>query len=444
MTTTHSGMEAVQRPAPLLRASLPELVGALSVGIDAAEGRDLGHGRRVGFLATLLASELELDREQQRAVLYAALLHDIGTANAAGALETAPQVDAESLFTFAPTTGEDPPDIPVRHRPEARLLLRAHTQGHADFLSQPWFPATVPPAVRSHHENWDGSGYPHALQGEEIPLLGRLVRAADLFESVVASETNPLAIRVHARGTIRAWAGRELQPEICGALEQVIDQDAFWLDFAGESRADGALSPALADGAGTDDGLLEAFSRAVAQIADVKAEHERGRAERVAVLAEETARALGLAAERAQLLGIAALWNDMGALGVPSRILAKPDLLTLEEMERLHVHPRLSGEILRRIPALAEAAPWVAAHHERPDGNGYPRMLSGPEVSSEAGILSLADAFVAMRSKRPYRPPLSEQEALRIIRAGAGTRWDPFLVRTFVDVAGAGSLRASA
>ena len=86
---------------------------------------------------------------------------------------------------------------------------------------------------------------------------------------------------------------------------------------------------------------------------------------------------------------------------MPSRILGKPDLLTVDEMQRMRAHPGVSGEIVARIPALAEAAPWLAAHHERPDGRGYPRMLSDPEIPSEARILALADAYGAMTTRPP-------------------------------------------
>ena len=99
----------------------------------------------------------------------------------------------------------------------------------------------------------------------------------------------------------------------------------------------------------------------------------------------------------------------------------------------MRLHPAFSQEILGRIPILAEAAPWVGAHHERPDGRGYPDLLQAPEIPTEAGILSLAEAYVSMTSARPYREALSQRDALKVITAGAGTQWDPFLVRIFAD-----------
>jgi HD-GYP domain-containing protein (c-di-GMP phosphodiesterase class II) len=103
-------------------------------------------------------------------------------------------------------------------------------------------------------------------------------------------------------------------------------------------------------------------------------------------------------------------------------------------MERIRGHPNFSGQILERIISLEPAALWVAAHHERVDGKGYPEMLVGGEISTEAGILSLADAYVAMISARPYREPLPAEDARAIIDADSGTQWDPFLAKVLLKI----------
>ena len=89
---------------------------------------------------------------------------------------------------------------------------------------------------------------------------------------------------------------------------------------------------------------------------------------------------------------------------------------------------------MERVISLELAALWGAGHHERVDGKGYPEMLSGTEINTEAGILSLADAYVAMVSSRPCCEPLPPDDARAIPVAGAGTQWDPFLGKGLLEI----------
>ncbi len=424
----------VERAVEPLRAGLPELVCALSHALDAAEGREPGHALRVAYVCQQLTSELGLDRGHRRAALFAGLLHDIGVPAVTPSLVDVPHLDEESLFAFAPTNGVELADAAPAHRGIAAQALRAHPTASADFLGRSWFPEATMPAVRGHHENWDGSGYPDGLAGDAIPILARVLRAADLFESVVASEGNPLSARAGVTAAARAWSGREIQPEIGAALACIARDDHFWLAFHDE-RIDAALTAmAPTNGLRPSGKLLAGFSEAVATLVDARARHEPGRAMQVATLVRAMAEAVEISPQEVARLGLATLWADIGVMAVPSRILGKPDLLTVDEMQRMRAHPGVSGEIVARIPALAEAAPWLAAHHERPDGRGYPRMLSDPEIPSEARILALADAYGAMTTRRPYREALTSPDALAVLRAGAGTQWDPFLARVLANV----------
>ncbi len=442
VTTLSVARQEGLQPDSGLVASLAELVTAFAFGLDAAEGREPGHAARVGYIATLLVRALALGDEAGRAAFHAGLLHDVGVPIAAAGLLGVPGVDEELIFGFAPQNDLDAAEVPRRSRGLVQQVLATHVSAGAEFLTTPWFPDATYAAVRASHENWDGSGYPASAKGEAIPVVGRVVRAADLFESVVSGETNPLTARARCRRTIRAWAGREIDPRIAVALAAVSEDDSFWLGFYGDAVAERVLTNAPAAGVPSSDALLWSFSEAAADLVDAKAGHERGRAQRVAHYARGMATRLDMSPARAESIALAALWNDLGALGVPARILVKRDLLTVEEMQRVQSHPAFSAEILRRLPALEPAAAWVAAHHERLDGNGYPEMLSGSMIPTEAGILSIADAYVAMTSRRPYREALSHKDARAMLEAGAGSQWDPFLVKVMLDLLGQESASA--
>ena len=413
-----------------LSASLPELVSALSLGLDAAEGQEPGHAARVAYIATRLAEGMELGEQARRAAFYAGMLHDVGVPLAASRANLQPVVDEDLVFG----PNHDPNQrLSAAQRIQADTLRDAHLVAGADFLNQAWFPADTADAVAASHEDWAGGGSPGKRAGDEIPMVGRLIRAADLFDGAVAEVSNPLNARAQARSNVAAWAGRELQPEIAEALSDVIARDDFWLGLYDHDIASGIVDDAPS-GVPASGELLAAFSHAVAAIIDAKSGHSAGRGRHVAAYASAMASTLGMKPQRVELIGLAALWNDIGTLGVPNRILSKPSLLSVEEMERMRGHPNFSGQIIERIVALEPATLWVAAHHERVDGKGYPEMLSGAEISSEAGILSLADAYVAMISARPYRDPLTSAEARAIVDAGAGTQWDPFLVKVLLEI----------
>ena len=340
----------------MLQASLPELVSAFTYALDAAEGREPGHAVKVAYIASLIARELDLNEDAPRAAFYAGLLHDIGVPNATAALTSAVGVDEELLFGFAPLHSADAVNVPAAQRAQAQDALRMHVTAGTAFLTAPWFPEATHQAVEVGHENWDGSGYPAGLRNDAIPIVGRILRAADLYECVIAGESNPLSSRAKSQEWLRAWSGSEIQPQIGEALLRISNYDSFWLGLYDTSIGETLIHGASGAGVRPSGLPLASFSEAVAALIDVKADHPTGRSRRVSEYVRTMALAVGMSPESVEMMTLAALWNDVGALGVPGRILVKPDLLSLDEMERMRSHPAFSGEILARIPALRPAA----------------------------------------------------------------------------------------
>jgi HD-GYP domain-containing protein (c-di-GMP phosphodiesterase class II) len=129
------------------------------------------------------------------------------------------------------------------------------------------------------------------------------------------------------------------------------------------------------------------------------------------------------------------LLHDLGKIGVPDAVLLKPGPLNEEEVEIVRRHALLGELLLRPIPYLSgTAADVAAAHHERWDGGGYPRGLSGAAIPLAARIFSLADSYDAMTTNRPYRRALSQEEALVEIAAGAGGQFEPRLADLFTTL----------
>jgi putative nucleotidyltransferase with HDIG domain len=140
------------------------------------------------------------------------------------------------------------------------------------------------------------------------------------------------------------------------------------------------------------------------------------------------AEALQLSASMADTVVKAAILHDVGKIGTPDKILLKPGPLDEGEWETMRAHAEVGAEILAQLPSLAPYAAIVRAHHERWDGAGYPDGLRGEEIPFEARVVAVADAFHAMISQRPYRDAIGQREAMAILRAGAGTQWDPTVI----------------
>jgi putative nucleotidyltransferase with HDIG domain len=155
-------------------------------------------------------------------------------------------------------------------------------------------------------------------------------------------------------------------------------------------------------------------------------------ANEVADLAIEVGRRLGITGDELDRLRYGALLHDVGKIGVPGEMLRKPGPLTPEERERMDEHTAIGARMLERIPFLAPVAPLVRSAHERFDGGGYPDGLRGEQIPRGAMVIATCDAFHAMTSDRSYRQAMAHDEAIRELRAHAGTQFDPVVVEALV------------
>ncbi len=172
--------------------------------------------------------------------------------------------------------------------------------------------------------------------------------------------------------------------------------------------------------------------KAVATIHDGKTS---AHANRMVRLAEETARGLGRSEEEVHLVRLAALFHDIGKIGIPDAILHKPGPLTEEEWTVMRRHPVLGQHILEQVGGLFELLSHiVVAHHEHWDGRGYPHGLAQEAIPLGARILTVVDSYDAMTSERPYRKPLSVTHARTELQRCAGSQYDPHVVEVFLHV----------
>ncbi len=178
-----------------------------------------------------------------------------------------------------------------------------------------------------------------------------------------------------------------------------------------------------------NDILCQVMARAV----EAKDQFTAGHSQRVAQFARTLALKVGLPEETAEKLKMAGQLHDIGKIGIDDRILTAPRALTPEEREQIKAHPATAVEILKPLPRMDEVRQWIFEHHERYDGQGYPRGLRGEEISLPGRVLVVAEVFDALHTRRSYKQAWPLDRILDYYRQERGKHFDPELCDFLVD-----------
>lgn len=174
--------------------------------------------------------------------------------------------------------------------------------------------------------------------------------------------------------------------------------------------------------------------QALSSALDARDQYTNDHSESVTGMVLEIGRKMGMGEPELSALRYAALFHDIGKIGIPDRILNKPGPLTRKEWVAMERHTLIGEQILAPLDFMCPALPIVRHEHERWDGQGYPDGLMGEEIPLGARIILVCDAYDAMTSDRPYRDALGPEEAVDRLRGGAGTQFDPEVVDAFLSV----------
>ncbi len=172
---------------------------------------------------------------------------------------------------------------------------------------------------------------------------------------------------------------------------------------------------------------------ALAKTIDARDPYTRQHSASVARLASKTAASMGLSEKEIEAADIAGNLHDIGKLAIPEKILLKPGSLTSEEFAAIKNHPVKSREILADLPNLGPVIDAVYTHHERYDGKGYPRGLSGSEIPVLGRIIAVCDTWNAMTTDRPYRKAMNREKAMTVLYEERGRQLDPQVVELFLE-----------
>ena len=245
-------------------------------------------------------------------------------------------------------------------------------------------------------------------------------------EGFIAYYGVPLIAKGQIKGVLEIFHRAPLNPdsEWLEFLETLAGQAAIAIDnaelFDGLQSANSELMLSY-------DATIEGWSRAL----DLRDEETEGHTQRVTEMTIRLARGMGLSDVELMHLRRGALLHDIGKMGIPDRILLKPDKLTDAEWMVMRQHPVFAYELLSPIAYLRSALDIPYCHHEKWDGTGYPRGLKGDLIPLSARIFAVVDVWDALRSDRPYRKAWSEDQVREHIRLLAGTHFDPQVVEGF-------------
>jgi len=277
-------------------------------------------------------------------------------------------------------------------------------------------------------EHWDGGGHPAGLSGERIPLAARIIGLAQVVEIFwgIAGPERAIEMAVDRRG-------RWFDPELVDCL-QSISTPSLWasLQTADLIGTVAAAEPEERAIEATGD-RLDQIATAFAWVIDAKSSFTFEHSDRVSALALGAATRLGFGESELTRLRRAALLHDIGKLAVPNAILDKPGKLTDVEWAVVKQHPAHTLHVLEQVPVFRELAEDAANHHERVDGKGYFRGLTGDQMTPAAKVLAVADVADALMSESPYRAAMPVEDVIAHLMHGRGTQFWPDAVEAMAS-----------
>jgi putative nucleotidyltransferase with HDIG domain len=434
---------------------LADLLAALSVATDLGHGQSPDDAMRACLIATRLAQAIGLAAAQVADSYYCTLLRYVGCtayAHEEAALFGGDEIDAraaamtadlgnprEALAFVLFGVGRRAPPLRRVARVAAALpraaaatkdLAAANCEVGAAMARRLGLGAGVQEALGQVYERWDGKGQPHGLAGDALALPVRLLHIASL--AVVFARLGGVDA---ALAVVRERAGSTLDPAAAEAFRR--SGPLLLAEAAAGDPWKAVVAAEPEPRHWIPEGRLDAVARAFADMVDLKLPFTRAHSSEVAALAEAAARGLGQDGSAVALVRRAALFHDLGRVGIPNGVWERRGPLSESDWEQVRLHPYHSERILSRSPLLAPLGRIAGMHHERQDGSGYHRQVAAAGIPVAARVLAAADCYQAMTQPRPHRPALDAEAAARELRAAAGRgRLDGEAVRAVLEAAG--------
>lgn len=369
-----------------LQVPLFDVTMCLSNAIDLVSPNLVNHHKQVAYISSSIAAEFGLSKEEQRELLLAGALHDIGAMSLKERLETlkfelnSPHQHAELGYHVLKTYG-----------PFSKIA----------FL------------VRYHHVLWSKASE------NAVPLGSHILHLADRVSVLVDPYQEVLGQVNEICKTISKESGRKFMPDLVNAFIKLSDKESFWLDIVSPTLTSVLNGRAKAISIDLDIKGLTELTKLISRIIDFRSRFTAIHSTGVAATAEKLASLVGLSKLECMMIRIAGYLHDLGKLAIPLEILEKAAGLSDGEFRIIKSHPFYTYRLLEGIEGMATINAWASFHHERLDGRGYPFRQDSKNLLLGSRIIAVADVFTAITEDRPYHKGRSSDQALQILQAMA-------------------------
>ncbi len=389
-----------------LNVPLFDMVMCLSDAMDLVSPVVTGHHKRVAYIASSIARELNLSKEDEKDLIIAGALHDVGAFSLNDRLDSLDWNFTENLASTTEMFSVSP------------IYKSLGFVSHAElgyFLIKKFRPFTeIAKIIRYHHIPWQG-GTGSEVKEDNVPLGSHILHLANAIDILIDRDKEVLGQRESIIKKLAKEKNTKFVPKLIDAFLSLAEKESFWFNII-DSRIDRNLSKRV-EGVNIElnhNGLLS-LAKLFSLIIDFRSRFTATHSSGVAASAQELARFMNLSELKCQRIKIAGYLHDLGKLAVPPEILNKDTNLTKKEFNIIKKHPFYTYKVLDRVQGLDEIKVWASYHHERIDGTGYPFHAKGDELSLEARIMAVADVFTAVKENRPYRCEMGLSSSLKIL-----------------------------
>lgn len=415
-------VDLIPQPQRLL---LSEVIGSFSYALDMAEGLKPGHSLRSCWLGSQIGKSLSLSVDELWDLYYILLLKDIGGTSISSKLsllfgnddkiikQGLKILDTDEFFKscqfILSHTGVNfgfftrlVKMLPLFLNGKYYLneLVRTRSERGADLVIQLGFNDNVADGIHCLNEHWNGNGFADGIKDNVIPVSSQIALISEVFDVYYQNYGYEKAL-----AEIKKRSATWFNPELVKISFEVLNTGKnriIWESFKSESTLKDCVYAleSVKTNVTIDDERLDDIATAFAQIVDLKSPYTYGHSTRVALYSDAIANELGLSIGRRRWLYRGALLHDIGNMGLSNLILDKQDKLSTSETQEANFHTRNTFELLRHIQSFKELAKVASAHHERLDGEGYPKRITESRISLETRIITVANLFDSLISDK--------------------------------------------
>lgn len=344
------------------------------------------HHQQVAYLSLCLAREMELPIEEQKDILLASLVHDIGALSMNERLE---------IIEKEPVSVNNHAFIGAKLLGEFKPLQNSVN------------------IIKFHHLPWD-NGKGRTYKEESVPFGSQVIHLADRICTMIKYDCNVLSQVPKILDYINKNSNMEFEPSMVNAINRLSKQEYIWLNLISKSPVS-MIDTSMFDIIELKIDDIIDIALIFSQIIDFRSSFTARHSAGVAKTAERLAELVGFSPLECKMMLVAGYLHDLGKLAISSSVLEKPAKLNEDEFNQIRCHTYYTYQLLDKITGFSTIKTWASYHHERLDGKGYPFHIKGEDLSLGSRVMAVADVFTAIKENRPYRKGMEDVQATEVL-----------------------------